>query len=340
MARLVGGTGGETSFRARAGLLTLAYLTSSMSRPGLLAMLAEASSGVRDPDREDWLAEIELDDEEPEELDLEAMDAEDMLAAVEIDPGLVTASEAKMQITPEGREAAFVGSVLERWFASAPERPLTLGEEDASTALAALLLGWSSTVVQTLAAQPTTLQELHDRIEGVDPEIVEGYVDLLETNRLAESMPAPEGEVRYAATDWLREAIAPLAAAARMERRYPRDDMAPVDTLDVETAFLLTAPLVELPARLSSQLNGACRLGVELEGRGGPQPAGVTVRVEEGRVISCALGLDEGSDAWAVASAEDWLDTVIEPDAKRVRTGGDRLLARVLLDGLHRRLFG
>lgn len=46
-----------------------------------------------------------------------------------------------------------------------------------------------------------------------------------------------------------------------------------------------------------------------------------------------------GRPAWAGATAEAWLNTVIEPDAKRVRTGGDKRLARLLLDGLHQRLF-
>ena len=34
------------------------------------------------------------------------------------------------------------------------------------------------------------------------------------------------------------------------------------------------------------------------------------------------------------------LDTVIEPDAKRVRTGGDRRLAAILVNRLHETLFG
>ena len=53
---------------------------------------------------------------------------------------------------------------------------------------------------------------------------------------------------------------------------------------------------------------------------------GVTARIEEGRVIACHDGLGMKANAWAAATAADWLDTVIEPDAKRVRTGGDRWL--------------
>jgi hypothetical protein len=67
---------------------------------------------------------------------------------------------------------------------------------------------------------------------------------------------------------------------------------------------------------------------------------GVTARIEEGRVVSCHDGLDIKANAWAAATAADWLDTVVEPDAKRVRTGGDRWLSGALLDGLHKTLFG
>jgi hypothetical protein len=81
-------------------------------------------------------------------------------------------------------------------------------------------------------------------------------------------------------------------------------------------------------------------MGVSLEDEEDSGPAGVTAQVQEGRVTSCAVRLDDETDAWAIASASDWLDTVIEPDAKSVNTGGDRYLARVLLSGLHRTLFG
>jgi len=67
---------------------------------------------------------------------------------------------------------------------------------------------------------------------------------------------------------------------------------------------------------------------------------GVTARIEEGRVIACHDGLDIEANAWAAATAADWLDTVIEPDAKQVRTGGDRWLTQRLLVELHRALFG
>jgi len=67
---------------------------------------------------------------------------------------------------------------------------------------------------------------------------------------------------------------------------------------------------------------------------------GVTAKIDQGRIVSCTPGFKHPADAWAAASAGDWLDTVIEPDAKRVRTGGDRWLPSALLRGLHKTLFG
>lgn len=61
--------------------------------------------------------------------------------------------------------------------------------------------------------------------------------------------------------------------------------------------------------------------------------------IEEGRIVSCVVRLEENAGAWASAPTTEWLDTVIEPDAKRVRSGGNRLLASLLLNELHRTLF-
>lgn len=46
--------------------------------------------------------------------------------------------------------------------------------------------------------------------------------------------------------------------------------------------------------------------------------AGVTARVDRGRVVSCTPGFDLRAETWGAATASNWLDTVIEPDAKRV----------------------
>ncbi len=68
--------------------------------------------------------------------------------------------------------------------------------------------------------------------------------------------------------------------------------------------------------------------------------AAIAALIDGGRVVSCEPGLDLRAETWAAGTASDWLDTVIEPDAKRVRSGGDKRLAALLLNRLHKTLFG
>jgi len=79
--------------------------------------------------------------------------------------------------------------------------------------------------------------------------------------------------------------------------------------------------------------------GVQIAGGGPPAMAGATVTVERGQVVSSTPALREEVDAWASASAIDWLDTLVEPPLARVETGGSKQLAASLLAGLHERLF-
>lgn len=83
-------------------------------------------------------------------------------------------------------------------------------------------------------------------------------------------------------------------------------------------------------------LLGAVELAESVAG----SPTGVTVRVEQSRIASCEVRFDENVDAWAGATAADWLDAVIEGDIGAVRSSGDRQLTGALLYALHERLFG
>jgi len=242
----------------------------------------------------------------------------------------------EFKITPGGREMLFVAFVAERWLQSAPRGPLRFDGEEAEMAVATLVEGWSSTVMHALAAKPVGLDELDRTIENLSPRALRRHLVAMQSSGQVEARGTAGGGTLYAVTDWLRAGIAPLAAAARLEQRKPVDDLVPIAALDVEAAFLLTLPLLELP----SEISGSCRLGVQVRDEGKAMLAGVTALVEEGRVVSCAVGLEGEVDAWATASAADWLDTVIEPDAKRVSTGGNRHLSKALLSALHAKLFG
>jgi hypothetical protein len=322
---------GDGGFRARAGALTLLYLASPMDRDTLLTLLAEATTGAH-----------VLDDLDVPDLNdpaaIAAIFSDDYLlepADPDHPPGAPIGPDTMLQPTPAGREVPFVGLVLQRWLDRCPDGPVELGPE-AGPVLAPLLTGWCSMVTHALAAEPLTAAETRDAIEVLDLDTVEARIESMEDAGHLEALPGPEGEPRYAVTDWLRMGIAPLAAAARMELRHPPGDTAAVAALDVEASFLLTSPLLELPAGLS----GSCSLAVELDEDVDGSPAGVTVRVEGGRVASCERRLDEGADARATGSAGEWLDTLIEPDAERVRSAGDHRLAGILLDAFHETLFG
>lgn len=240
------------------------------------------------------------------------------------------------EVSPEGREALFVAFVAERWLQSAPRGPLHFEGPEAEAAILALVEGWSTAVVHALAREPLDFKRLHEAAASVSRGELRRVVAALRDTDLIEVLPGDGGGAVYAATDWLRAGLASLAAAARVERRQQIDEAAPVDALDVEAAFRLSLPLLELPEELS----GSCRLGVNLgDGRRGGL-VGVTAEIDRGRVVACRPGIEEPADAWAIGPTDDWLDTVIEPDAKRVRIGGDKWLPAALLSSLHQTLFG
>jgi DNA-binding transcriptional ArsR family regulator len=240
------------------------------------------------------------------------------------------------RVTSGGREVLFVAFVVERWLQSAPHGPAPFDSQEAERAVVALAEGWSATVMHALAREPLTFRELHRAVEGLSRRALKRHLTAMQSAGQVEARPDAGGEASYVINDWLRAGIAPLIASARLERRAPKEGMAPIDALDVEAGFRLSLPLLELPRELS----GSCSLGLNLEEDDCPGLTGVTAHVEQGRIVTCTTGLDEKADAWAAASAGDWLDTVIEPDTKRVRTGGDRWLASALLDALHKTLFG
>jgi DNA-binding HxlR family transcriptional regulator len=239
------------------------------------------------------------------------------------------------KVSAGGREVLFVAFIAERWLQSSPRGPIDFDGNEAVTTIAALAEGWSATVMHVLARRPLRFDELRRTVDGVGTRALRRHLAAMQRAGQVEAHGTGKSTT-YSVTDWLRAGLAPLAAAARIERRQPIRGAAPIDALDVEAAFHLSLPMLELPKELS----GTCRLGVNLEDGEGSTLTGVTARIEEGRIVSCVAGLDEPADAWAAGTADAWLDTVIEPDAKRVRTGGDRWLASALLAHLHRTLFG
>jgi hypothetical protein len=320
---------GEAAFRARAGALTLLYLVIPMKRRLLLAMLAEAATGADVIDEDDV-----PDPDDPVALEIIADPYLVEPVDPDVDPGEID-EDTLLQPSKAGQDLLFVSSILERWLQDCPDGPLKLGPE-AGPALSALLNGWSSTVIHTLAAKPLTVAEVTGAIGILDLDTVDERIEEMLDASMVEAIEEDGEHERFAATEWLRTGIAPLAAAAQQELRHPLEDTAPIAALDVQAAFLLTLPLLELPGELS----GTCSLAVELEEGVAGSPTGVTVRIENGQLVSCEVRLAEDADAWASASAAAWLDTVIDGDTGQVRSGGDLELAQGLLHELHQTLFG
>lgn len=248
---------------------------------------------------------------------------------VELEPGRV------YQVSGGGQEALYAGFVVERWLQAAPQGPLDFDGKEAEAAVASLAESWSATVVHALAREPLTFAELEGATEGVRRRELKRHLKAMGNAGQIESLPG-SGDPLFALTDWMRSGIAPLIASARLERRNPMEGMTPIDALDVEAGFRLSLPLIELPV----ELTGSCSLGLNLAEDESEPLTGVTAKIEEGRVVSVTSGLDRKADAWGAGTATQWLDTVIEPDTKHVRSGGDRWLAIAVVDALHRALFG
>lgn len=249
---------------------------------------------------------------------------------------LEVAPGRQYQVSDGGRELLFVAFVAERWLQEAPEGPIPFDSPKTEQAVSTMADAWNATVMHVLARGPHTLEQLHAATGDLGRRELRRHLTAMQRAGQVESLPdRGEGTV-YAITEWLQAGIAPLIASARLERRYPRESMAPIDPLDVEAGFRLSLPLLELPRELS----GVCRLGLNLDEDERSSLTGITAHIDQGQVIACRAGLGSAADAWAAGSANDWLDTVIEPDASLVRTGGDRWLTAAVLQALHKTLFG
>ena len=81
-----------------------------------------------------------------------------------------------------------------------------------------------------------------------------------------------------------------------------------ISRIDVEAAFLLVMPLLDMP----SDFNGKCRLAVALRNDGSEAVAGVQVCFEGGKISYCSSRLEGEVEAWVsdagrLAEAVEWL---------------------------------
>jgi DNA-binding HxlR family transcriptional regulator len=240
------------------------------------------------------------------------------------------------ELARPGRDLLLVAGVLQSWLAEAPQGPVTLGSVAAKSSIKAMIEGWSSAIIRALAARPLSLTDLNRLISGLNYPSLERRLAAM---RLAGQIEAQPGKTRatpYGVSAWLRHAVAPLSAAARWERQHLPASTAPIARIDIESAFLLAVPL----ARLPDEVNGDCRLAVEVRGSGrDPGIAGVLVGVDGGRVTSCVSKLEGRADSWIAGSVSAWIRAVIDQDAEGLEVGGEHDLGRRMLEGLHSALF-
>lgn len=240
---------------------------------------------------------------------------------------------------PAGRSLLDAAEVLQAWLAASPHGPIELGTVAARSAVKALVDGWSSAIVRALAARPLSLTELNRLISDLNYPSLERRLGAM---RLAGQIEAQPGRTRgtpYVVTEWLRQAVAPIASVARWERRYAAAQSVPIGKLDIEAGFLLSVPLLTLPEDAS----GFCRLAVEVRGGNGdnePALAGVMVGLKEGRMASCVSKLKGQADAWVTGTVPAWIQALIDGDTDGIEVGGDCSLGLNVLDGLNGALFG
>jgi len=232
--------------------------------------------------------------------------------------------------TESGRSLLTIGQTLERWLQEAPAGPISLGTTASKSATKALVEGWSTNIIRALAAKPLSLTDLNRLIPRISYPSLERRLGALRLADLVEPYPGEGRGTPYRATPWLRRAIVPLAAGAWWERRYLADPPQ-IGRLDVEAAFLLAIPLIELPA----DLNGKCRLSVEIQGGSSPVFAGVLICVEEGKVVSCSSRLEGEAEGWASGTAASWMRRMNGQDAD-LEVGGDAELVREIVDAIRK----
>jgi DNA-binding HxlR family transcriptional regulator len=240
------------------------------------------------------------------------------------------------ELTPGGRDLLVVAGALEDWRERAPEGPTPLGNNAAKVAVKALADGWSTSILRAIAAKPHSLTELDDVIRSLNYPSLARRLNALRLAGLVEARNGSGRGTPYAATRWLREGMAPLAAACHWEHRHLGRKSAGLTRIDVEATFLLAMPLL----CLHGEPTGSCRLAVELGKGSRHSHAGVVVELATGRIASCATRLDGYPDAWISGPPSAWLAAIVDEDASHLQRGGDSHFACKLLDGLHDALFG
>jgi DNA-binding HxlR family transcriptional regulator len=240
-------------------------------------------------------------------------------------------------LTDVGRGVLAVAEVVESWLARAPQGAISLGSEPAKGAIRALIGGWGSTMLRALAARPLSLTELDSVITDLSYPSLERRLSAMRAARQVEVLTGGEGGAKpYAVTNWTRQAVGPLVAAGRCECAYLSEVTEHLTRIDIEAAFLLAVPLIDLEVTR----NGSCLLAVDRGARQGGKSkrriAGVHVEVKEGHIVSCVSRLEQNPRTWVLGTVDPWVDAILEGRLDGLRLGGESpALARAVIASLH-----
>ena len=244
------------------------------------------------------------------------------------------------QLTKVGIGILTVADTTERWLAQAPRGRIVLGSEAAKAAIRALVAGWGSTMLRALAARPLSLTELSSVIDELSYPALERRLSAMRAARQLEPTPNDGQNAKlYAVTNWTRQAVGPLVAAGHCESLHLPAKTERLTRIDIEAAFLLAVPLINLEVTRT----GACLLAVEArDARDAPRrrSAGVHVDVDAGAVVSCVSRLEQAPATWALGAVKAWEEAILTGNPSRLRLGGtDISLVRNVVSGLHGALF-
>jgi DNA-binding HxlR family transcriptional regulator len=241
--------------------------------------------------------------------------------------------QASYELTSSGERLLGTADVLAKWLDGCPEGAVQIGSPSARNTIKALEGGWSTNILRALATRPLSLTELDRVLTGVNYPTLERRLDAMRLSGQVASTSA-NGTRPYSVTRWLREAVAPLAAAVRWECGSSAGTPG-LHRLDVETLFLLAVPML----RVVGVSEGSCRLEVLL-GDDQSAKAGVTVRMARGGPASCRASLEGDASSWIKGTPAEWMHVLSVGGEGQLESGGDRRIAtalnsafRTLLDG-------
>jgi DNA-binding HxlR family transcriptional regulator len=234
------------------------------------------------------------------------------------------------ELTPMGNQLLSVADALEEWLERAPGGAITLEAGPAKGIVKAFVDGWGSTIVRSLATRPMSLTELDREIPDLSYPALERRLSSMRMAGLIEAQPGRGSGTPYALTEWARHGVRPLAAAVHCERVHLGRRAAPVTEADIEGAFLLATPLVDLP----DQSSGACQLEVEAA-PGLRSQSGVKVEVERGKVVSCECGVDGDRSSYAIGTTTKWFAAIKDGTLDELHFGGGKQFAEGFVLAMH-----